>query len=415
MVIYTGPLIDGDGGYEPTPTPTPTPTTTTTPTPTPTQTTTPTANRVAISTITDPATGDVYTLYSDGSRELVFKGTLGTEEEDTEATLVSTFEDPETGDIIATYSDGSTKTLRKGTKAQDMAFAMQQAAASRQQQGESAYALLFEQFSRFGLGSLIEPLKGFITQGLSAAELLIKLRDTEAYKQRFAANTQRIAKGLRAISEAEYIALEDSYQDIMRRYGLPESYYTRGDLGRQEGFEKFIANDVSAAELEDRIGTAYNRVINANPEVSQALREFYPDITNGDILAYTLDPTRALTEIKRKVTAGEIGGAALAQGLSTSAIRAEELGAYGVNAMQARQGYETIGGGLERGTQLASLYAENVSPYTQATAETEVFNLAGAAEAGRQRRKIAGLERATFGGASGATGGALARDRAGSF
>jgi hypothetical protein len=50
----------------------------------------------------------------------------------------------------------------------------------------------------------------------------------------------RINKGLRALSEAEYIGLEDQYQNVMRQYGLPASYYTRGDMGRQEGFEKFI-------------------------------------------------------------------------------------------------------------------------------------------------------------------------------
>ncbi len=66
---------------------------------------------------------------------------------------------------------------------------------------------------------------------------------TEPYKRRFAANAARIGKGLRALSEAEYLTLEDGYQNIMRNYGLPANYYTRGDLGRQEGFEKFIAGD----------------------------------------------------------------------------------------------------------------------------------------------------------------------------
>jgi hypothetical protein len=49
------------------------------------------------------------------------------------------------------------------------------------------------------------------------------LRGTDAYKKRFAANAARIAKGLGALSEAEYIGLEDQYQNIMRNYGLPQS------------------------------------------------------------------------------------------------------------------------------------------------------------------------------------------------
>jgi hypothetical protein len=299
------------------------------------------------------------------------------------------------------------------TAARDAAL---QAAEDKRRQGQSAYALLFEQFNQYGLGALIEPLKGFITEGLSSAEFTLRLRDTDAYKKRFAANAQRVAKGLAALSEAEYIGLEDQYQNIMRNYGLPESYYKRGDMGRQEGFEKFIAGDVSAAELEDRIVTAQNRVINAAPQVADALRQFYPDITNGDILAYALDPSQALANIKRKVTAAEIGGAAMAQGLATGVARAEELGRYGVTADQARQGYQAVAGVLPRASVLGDIYAkQGLGEYTQTTAEQEVFGLAGSAEAERKRRQLAQLEQASFSGSSGAAQGALARDRAGSF
>jgi hypothetical protein len=193
---------------------------------------------------------------------------------------------------------------------------------------------------------------------------------------------------------------------------MPASYYAKGELGRQEALEKFIAADVSATELEDRIMTAQDRVIKANPEVLKALKDFYPDITNGDILAYTLDPTNALKDIQRKVTAAEIGGAAMQQtGLTTNLARAEELQRMGVDKAAATAGYSVIGGGLQRGSELASIYGE--SPYTQATAESEIFKLTGEQEARKQRQKVTGLEKATFGGKSGVTTGALARDRAG--
>jgi NADPH-dependent ferric siderophore reductase len=279
--------------------------------------------------------------------------------------------------------------------------------------GQSAYDLLFEQFNQYGMGALVEPLKQFIQQGLSSSEFTLRLRDTDAYKKRFAANASRIAKGLSALNEAEYIGLEDQYQNIMRQYGLPPSYYTRGEMGRQEGFEKFLANDVSAAELEDRVLTAQSRVMNANPEVLASLKQFYPGISNGDILAYTLDPEKALTDIKRKITAAEIGGAAMQAGLQTGVTRAEELGAAGVTKQQAQQGYSTIAGGLQRGSQLASIYGE--SPYTQTQAESEIFNIAGSTEAEKQRKKLTSLEKATFGGQTGLSSGALVRDRAGAY
>ena len=277
----------------------------------------------------------------------------------------------------------------------------------------SAYDLLLSEFKQYGLDSLVTPLKDLIMEGISPAEFTIRLRETDAYKKRFAANAQRVAKGLRALSEAEYIGTEDQYQDVMRRYGMPESYYAKGDLGVQSGFEKFLAGDVSAVELEDRIQTAQNRVVNSNPEVSKALKQFYPGISNGDILSYVLDPTNAIENIKRKVTAAEIGGAAIQSGLQAGVARAEELGAAGINKAQAQQGFGTIAGGLQRGSQLASIYGED--PYTQAIAETEVFGIAGAQDAAKQRKKITGLERATFSGQSGASSSALARDRAGAY
>jgi len=283
----------------------------------------------------------------------------------------------------------------------------------------SAYDLLLAQFKLYGLEALITPLKDLITDDTSEGELTIMLRETPAYQKRFAANKTRIAGGLRALNEAEYLGMEDKYQTIMRNYGLPASYYAKGDLGRQEGFEKLIGFDVSATELEDRIMTAQSRVLNANPEVTTALKQFYPDITNGDILAYTLDPTQGLATIKKKVLAAEIGGAALGAkmvsgaALETSAARAEELASYGVTKDLAQKGYSAIGGGLERGRQLSSIYQQ--PDYNQAVAEEEIFKLAGQTQAGEKRKKIIGLEKATFGGQTGVTSGALSQNRAGSY
>jgi hypothetical protein len=285
---------------------------------------------------------------------------------------------------------------------------------TRRREGESAYNILYKKFSEFGLGSLVESLQSYIQDGLSEDELTLRLRETPAYQKRFSANKQRIAKGLSALSEASYIKMEDQYQEVMRQYGLPETYWSKDSMGTQKGFEDLLANDVSNTELEDRLLVAQDRVLKSNPEVLKALKDFYPDIKNGDILAYTLDPKNAIKDIQRKVTAAEIGGAALQQeGLTTNLARAEELQRYGVDKRAATEGYSTIGAGLQRGSELAAIYGE--SPYTQATAESEEFKLTGAQEARKQRQKITGLEKATFGGQTGLTSGALARDRAGGY
>jgi hypothetical protein len=286
-------------------------------------------------------------------------------------------------------------------------------AERKRRTGQSAFDLLLAEFNRYGLGTLLDDVKDLIITGADEASLTLALRQTKAYQARFAANKDRIAKGLRALSEAEYVTLEDQYQNVMRNYGLPATYYTKDATGKQAGFEKFIAGDVSAAELEDRISIAQKRVIDAAPQVKEALRQFYPDIKDGDILAYTLDPEQGLANIQKKVLAAEIGGAAMGAKLGATAARSEELARYGVTAETARQGFGAIGGGLERGRQLASIYQQ--PDYTQAIAEEEIFSLPGQTQAGQKRKKIIGMEKATFGGQTGITSGALARDRAGSY
>jgi hypothetical protein len=296
-------------------------------------------------------------------------------------------------------------------------YITQLAAEDKRKAGQSAYDLLFSEFDRYGMGALLNDVKEFIVQGLSRDELLLKLRATPAYEKRFAANAQRIKKGLRALSEAEYINLEDQYQDVMRRYGLPESYYTRGDMGVQQGFEKFLAGDVSPLELEDRIQTGQRRVLNAPKEVKDALTQFYgAELGNGDILAYVLDPERAIENIKRKVTAAEIGAGAMQSGLKTGLTRAEELEKFGVTGERARTGYAAIAEFLPSATKLGDIYAkQGLGAYDQATAEQEVFGITGAAGAATKRRKLSELEQAQFSGSSGMTGGALSRERAGQF
>jgi hypothetical protein len=286
--------------------------------------------------------------------------------------------------------------------------------AEKRAERQSAYDLLYSEFDRYGLASLVAPLKDLITSGASPSEFTIRLRETDAYKNRFAANQARIKNGLRALSESEYIRNEDAYQEIMRRRGLPPEYYQQTvdpitGIAKQKGFEALLAGDVSSAELEDRIVTAQDRVINANPEIAATLRQFYPGISNGDVLAYTLDPANAINAIKRKITAAEIGAAAGTYGLAATASRAEQLAATGITEATAQQGFKTISQVAPRAEMLSQIY--NQGPYTQETAEREFFGLTGAAEAERERKKLTSLETAAFSGSAGA--GVIARDRAG--
>jgi hypothetical protein len=287
-------------------------------------------------------------------------------------------------------------------------LAAEEAAAAGRADRQSAYDLLYSQFKLYGLESLVEPLKGLITSGASPAEFTIKLRDSDAYKLRFAANAKRIANGFKAIDEATYLGLEDKYQSLMMNYGLPESYYKKGGMGVQEGFEKFIANNVDPVTLEERImeGVKINQ---GSKALIATAKQFYPSLTDGDFLAYALDPKNALSEIRRKVTATEIGSAQIGAGLAATVEGAEELAKGGVTGKQYQQAAPTIAEAALRGGQLSSFYKQD--PYTQQTAEALLLDVPGSAEALKKTKKLTSLESASFSGAAGA--GAIARDRAG--
>jgi len=350
--------------------------------------------------------GDKVTVYTSGPQAgysvedgtLVIQGEAPTGEDVVEEDVVE--EDVTDGTVTETVAETGNKPALP-----DAPVGLTEAQIGR----KSAYDLLYSEFARYGLGSLVTPLKDLIMTAASDAELTIELRKSDAYKKRFAANDQRIAKGLTALDEATYLAKEDAYQNLMRNYGLPDTYWKKGDLGTQSGFEQLIANDVSSVELEDRLMLAQDRVLKAAPEIADTLKKYYPDITNGDILAYALDPKNAISQIKRKVTAAEIGGFADIQGAQISQARAEELMGVGVTGAQAKEGYQTVVPLAERGGELAAFY--NESPYGQQQAEAEVFGLKGGAEARKQRERVTGLEKAAFSGSSGR--GMISKERAG--
>jgi hypothetical protein len=291
-------------------------------------------------------------------------------------------------------------------------YLTQTKAEEKRRAGQSAYDILYNEFDKYGLGTLVKEVQQYIVDGLSPAEFTIKLRASKPYQERFAANATRIANGFAAIDEATYLELEDAYQVIMMNYGLPENYYAKGNLGVQKGFQDLIGGNVDPVTLEERIIEG-QKVTKGSKAIIDTAKEFFPTLTDGDFLGYVLNPKNGLEEIKRKVTAVEIGAGAAEADLGINLQRALELGTAGITKAQAKQGFAAIGTGLQRGSQLAAIYGED--PYTQTTAEEEVFGLAGKTKATREREKITGLEKATFSGQSGLSAGALVRDRAGAY
>lgn len=258
-------------------------------------------------------------------------------------------------------------------------------------------AVTADRFAKYNLTSLLPVIKKLAVEGATEATITITLQETPEYKTRFKANDDRIKKGLKVLTPAEYLNVEDSYRQVLRAYGLKQ-------FDTDAYVSQFIANDMSPTELSNRVQTAVQRVQNADPGVSQTLRDYY-GIGQADLVGYVLDPEANMEKINRQVSAAEIGNAARTQGLNAGVSVAEQLAAQGISQAEAQKGYSTIADILPTAEKLSAIYGSTMDGYNQSTAEQETFN--GLASAQRKRQRLTAREVAQFGGSTGTTRGSL--------
>ena len=299
---------------------------------------------------------------------------------------------------------GNTVIPAAGTTAADIA-AKAAAESAKLAQRESTIKILTDRFARYNLGGLANKIRALAIDGATEATITIDLMETDEYKQRFKANDARMKAGLQVLNPAEYLNLEDGYRQVLRAYGLKQ-------FDTDDYVSQFIANDVSAAELSNRVVTAVQRVQNADPAISKQLRDYY-GIGQSDLVAYVLDPNQQFQKIERQVAASEIGVAAARQGLQAGVSVAEQLASQGVTQAEAQKGYATIADILPTAEKLSDIYGSTLEGYGQTEAEQEVFNSLASAQ--RKRQKLTEREVAAFSGAAGTNKTSLASQTAGQF
>jgi hypothetical protein len=284
-----------------------------------------------------------------------------------------------------------------------------------------AIAAISALLSSYGIGDLSGPITEAVQKGYTSDTIQLIMQDPNskdplavAFQTRFPANKTRLAAGKSVLSASEYLQAERSYTQVLQSYGV-------SNLATRDKLNSFIANDVSAAEVSDRVGLAIDRVKNADPFVKASLAEYYPMLNRGDIVAAVLDPAEGLPALKRKVQVAEIGGAAAVQGLktgltsmseaskqfenvTTGALGAEALASFGITQEEARKGYQTVASIAPRSEFLSSI--SGGEDYTRLQAEQEAF--LGLASAKRARESLTEQERARFGGSAGTSKASLA-------
>ena len=291
-----------------------------------------------------------------------------------------------------------------------------------------AIAAISALLSSYGLGDLSAPITEAVQKGYSSDTIQLIMQDPNskdplavAFQTRFPANKARAAAGKSVLSASEYLAAERSYTQVLQSYGV-------SNLATKDKLNAFITNDVSAAEVADRVGLAIDRVKNADPFVKAALADYYPSLNQTDIVGAVLDPVEGLPALKRKVQIAEIGGAAAMQGLktglastsalskefenvTTGALGAEALAAFGITQEEARKGYGTVASIAPRAEFLSSI--SGGEDYTRLQAEQEAF--LGLASAKRARESLTAQEEARFKGQAGLTKTSLTGTGAGQF
>jgi len=159
-----------------------------------------------------------------------------------------------------------------------------------------------------------------ILNDVSTEDTLIKLYDQPAYKTRFP-GMDTLRKKNRTISEATYIGLENQIVETLKFFDLPKGFYDdRATLG------KIIGNEVSPKEVQDRAQMAQDLARAADPNVRNALMDFYK-VGEGAITAYFLNADTALPLLQKSAKAAEIAGIGKSYGFNDFGMsEAESLG-----------------------------------------------------------------------------------------
>ena len=282
--------------------------------------------------------------------------------------------------------------------------------------------------SSYGLGDLTGAITEAVQKGYSNDTIQLIMQDPSskdplavAFQTRFSGNKARFAAGKAVLSPGEYLAAERTYAQVLQSYGV-------GTLAKKETMSGFIAGDISAAEVADRVGLAIDRVKNADPFTKAALAEYYPTLNQTDIVSALLDPAEGLPALKRKVQIAEIGGAAKIQGLTTGltttsgvasgyqgvttgSLGAESLAQFGITQEEARKGYQVVAEIAPRAEFLSSI--SGGEDYTRLEAEQEAF--LGLASAKRKRLSLTEQEQSRFAGQSGLTKASLTNTGQGQY
>lgn len=198
----------------------------------------------------------------------------------------------------------------------------------------------------YGLQSLDKWAWSLITQNASIDQITTELYQQPLFKQRFPGIIYRQEHGLPPISITSYIALEDSYEQLVTQYGLPRSILTPAFMGN------LVGQDVSPSEFNDRIVKGYSFVQQAPASVQQTFAQWFGVKGMGQLAHYFLDPKNNAAVLEHEAMMAQVQGAGVNAGVNIGRNRAAQLAEMGDTYQQVQSAL----GGL---TKTAGLFQAN--------------------------------------------------------
>ena len=234
-------------------------------------------------------------------------------------------------DGAAIQAQADREAMARQLQQQQYETAMRQ--AEERKRVQNAIEVVKSLMTQYNLTSLYDKMVGYIKDGYEPDAVMVLVRTTPEYKQRFPAMEALAQKG-RAISEAEYIEYERRAAQLEQMYGLPSRML-------QDNVTTLLTNEVSADELQDRVVLASAASVTAPQQLKDTLKNYY-GVDAGGLAGYFLDPAIATPILERQFATAVIGSEALRQDVNIGRDIAQNLQELGVTQEQAREGFGQV-------------------------------------------------------------------------
>lgn len=196
----------------------------------------------------------------------------------------------------------------------------------------SAQALINATLQRYGLQSLSTWAWARYRAGDSIEEIMLEMRNTREYRERFPAMADLSKRGL-AFSEEAYIQFEQGVRNLSSQFGLPMNLY-----GSRSYVADLLSNDVALTEVQARMQLAQAASTTAPIESRRAMQRLY-GTTPGQWASIWMETDRTLPELEKQFAAATLAGEVTIANLGDiSRTMAERLVEGGISREQARQG-----------------------------------------------------------------------------